>query len=249
MNKIGRKVFYDLITGSVITDTGERQGNVSQTTIAEDVSMFTALSERNRETFDVLELPYGAYQQDFSECSGYRVNVETKMLEFSYPDPNAKAEEPVFQKPLSLKVSELQSFVKTANDKYLELNKVSTPLSELQKAKLDQLDELCSQSIIKGFNHTIGTTEYLFSCSLSAQSNFQGTNTLFKDGLITETEWTVVNISLGNVERILLSQVIFDEIKLKVYQHINDNISRFRNTLQPLVESATTNEEVDSIIW
>ena len=83
MNKIGRKLFYELATGNIITDTGERQGSVVATTIDQDIAVFTALSERNRDTFDYIELSFGAYAQDFAECNGYRVNLDTKAIEFS----------------------------------------------------------------------------------------------------------------------------------------------------------------------
>jgi hypothetical protein len=108
LNKIGRKIYFDFAIGNLILDTGERQGSVVATTIEQDIATFTALSERNRETFDVIELPFGAYQQDFAQCSGYRINVETKELEFSYPDPNAPEVEQPYQPPLSVEVTKLK---------------------------------------------------------------------------------------------------------------------------------------------
>jgi hypothetical protein len=108
MSKIGRKIFFDLATGNLIHDTGERQGAVIETTVEQEIANFTALSERNQETFDVIELPFGAYQQDFAECNGYRVNVETRELEFSYPDPNEPDVEQPFQPPLSVEVVKLK---------------------------------------------------------------------------------------------------------------------------------------------
>ena len=108
--KIGRKIYYEKLTGNVLVDTGERQGSVVPKTIAQDIQTFTALSERNRESFDCVELEYGQYAQDFAECDGYRVNQETKELEFSYPDPNNEdpESEPVYQKPLSEEVEKLK---------------------------------------------------------------------------------------------------------------------------------------------
>lgn len=112
MNKIGRKIYYDKATGNVILDTGEKMGAVVETTIDQDIATFTALSERNRDTFDVLQLEYGQYAQDFAECNGYRVNPETLELEFSYPDPNAtESQEPVYQKPLTEQLKETQQAV------------------------------------------------------------------------------------------------------------------------------------------
>lgn len=102
MKKIGRRIYYDKETGNVLVNIIQRQGFVKETTAEQDIETFKALSERNRDTFSYIELEYGQYAQDFAECNGYRVNPETKELEFSYPDPNEKEpEEPVYQEPLT----------------------------------------------------------------------------------------------------------------------------------------------------
>jgi len=102
-----RRIFYDLTTGDKIHEIG-RQGNFILPSIDQDIATFTTLSERNRETFDVIELPYGFYNADFSTCSGYRVNPATKELEFSYPDPNEPEVEQPHRAPLSVEVEELK---------------------------------------------------------------------------------------------------------------------------------------------
>ena len=109
--KIGRKIYYEKLTGNIIIDTGERQGAVIATTIEQDIATFTALSERNQDTFDVIELPFGAFAQDFAECNGYRVNPETKQLEFSYPDPNEPDAQQEFRAPLSAEIESLKEKV------------------------------------------------------------------------------------------------------------------------------------------
>ncbi|WP_438310785.1 hypothetical protein [Sporosarcina sp. FA9] len=106
--QIGKRIYFDVFTGNVIVDTGERQGAVFETTLAQDVIIYTELTERNPEMFGVLELPFGAYAQDFAESNGYRVNVETKTLEFSYPDPNEPEEPQPYQVPLSIEVEQLK---------------------------------------------------------------------------------------------------------------------------------------------
>lgn len=106
---IGRTVFYDKNTGDVIVDTQEKRGSATYREPDYYIERYTALIERIRETFDYIELEYGQYAQDFTECNGYRVNPETKELEFSYPDPNEEEpQEPVYQKPLSVEVEELK---------------------------------------------------------------------------------------------------------------------------------------------
>jgi len=109
--QIGRKIYYDKLTGNVIVDTGERQGAVVPTTIEQDFQTYAALAERVPETVGVLELEFGQYAQDFAECSSYRVDVsgETPTLVFSYPDPSDPEAPPVYQRPLSEQIAEVRA--------------------------------------------------------------------------------------------------------------------------------------------
>ena len=109
--KVGRRIYYDISTGNVILDTGERQGSVVPTTVEKDFQSYSALTERIRDTVGVLDLEYGQYAQDFAESNGYRVNPETKELEFSYPDPNKPEAPQPFQRPLSEIVNEQMDYL------------------------------------------------------------------------------------------------------------------------------------------
>ena len=71
--QIGRRIYYELATGNVIVDTGERQGAVVPTTIEQDFTTYAALAQRVPETVGVLELEFGQYAEDFAACSGYRI--------------------------------------------------------------------------------------------------------------------------------------------------------------------------------
>lgn len=108
---IGRRIYYDIFTGEVLVEVGEKIGNQKPTTIEQDIQTYKVLSERNPETFGVLELEYGQYAQDFAVCNGFRVNPETKQLEFSYPDPNEPEAPPVYQKPLSEEIAETKQAI------------------------------------------------------------------------------------------------------------------------------------------
>ena len=179
------------------------------------------------------------------------------------PENNGKASS-LFYNPITLQLfyeysdipltqeeiaEKFRNSFKTANQKYVEVDLTTSTIEEVKDAKLSQLNELCNQSIVEGFTKEINGVVYHFSCSLSAQSNFAGTDALFKDGLIADVEWTVVNTSTGKVERLTLDKPTFNSVKLGVFQHINSNVSKFRDTLQPQVESATTNTEVDAVTW
>lgn len=243
-----RRIFYDKTNGEIILEV-QPQSESNVKTVEQDISTYSSLSERNRDMFDVIEVPSETYTQDFAECNGYRVNVETGELEFSYPDPSIPEAPPVFQKALSVQVAALEDKMATADERYKALDKTTVALADLKTAKLSQLEEMCDNSIISGFDFTINAISYRFSCSVTAQANFQGSDTLFKDGLITEAEWTVTNNATGAIERIILDQATFNQIKLQVFMHINSNISKLRNTLQPQVESCATNVDVDAVAW
>lgn len=103
--QIGRRIYYDNQSGTPIFDTGERSGGVIPSSIERDIQAITALSERNRETFDVIELPFGANTKDFAEANGYRVNPLSKTIEFSYPVPGEPEAAPVYGAPLSEEVN------------------------------------------------------------------------------------------------------------------------------------------------
>lgn len=106
MNKVGRRIYYDANTGNTIVDTGEKQGAVVPTTIEQDYESYTALKDRVPSLVGVIELEFGEYAADFLESNGVRVNLETKSLEFSYPDPGNPETPPVFQKPFSEQLAE-----------------------------------------------------------------------------------------------------------------------------------------------
>ncbi|WP_270166088.1 hypothetical protein [Paenibacillus sp. SYP-B4298] len=89
--QIGRKLYYDKSSGKILVDTGQRSGNVVPTTTEQDFAVYGSLAERIPDTVGLLELEYGAYEQDFAESSGYRVDPETKQIFFSYPDSDAIA--------------------------------------------------------------------------------------------------------------------------------------------------------------
>jgi len=104
------RIYYDIQTGNPFQMTGNFRDDWLKIapSIEDDMRVYKTLYERNRESFDVIELPFGAYSQDFHESNGVRVNPITKELEFSYPDPNEPEAPPVYQKPLSEEVSELR---------------------------------------------------------------------------------------------------------------------------------------------
>lgn len=106
--KLGRKLFYDKVTRNILVDTGEWSNAPRDKTIEEEIATYPILSERNRETFDVLELPYGAYSQDFREGRLIGVDLETKIPIFEYPNPENPDEPIIAEKPLTVQIAEVK---------------------------------------------------------------------------------------------------------------------------------------------
>lgn len=113
VKQIGRKIYYDKATGNVILDTGERSGNVVETTIEQDFATYRVLAERVPETVGVIQLEFGQYAADFAACNGYHVDVTgaEPVLVFSYPDPKDPEAPPVYQGPLSEEIVEVKQAI------------------------------------------------------------------------------------------------------------------------------------------
>lgn len=80
---IGRRIYYEKDTGTIVLDTGERSGSVVETSVEEDFESYSVLKTQLRETIGVLQLNYGDYANEFVSCSSVRINPETLKLEFS----------------------------------------------------------------------------------------------------------------------------------------------------------------------
>lgn len=108
---IKRKIYFDNRNGNVIVHIPEQTNTFGfvDTSIDEDFDSLQSLKDRDRNTIDVLIFEYGQYAQDFAECNGYRVNPDTKELEFSYPEPNEPTAPPVYQKALSEQIAEVKA--------------------------------------------------------------------------------------------------------------------------------------------
>lgn len=108
MIQVGRMIFYDKGTGQVLVTTPSQEGANVYDNPEDLVTMYPDLRDRDRNTFDVIQLDYGQYDRDFEQAINWQVNLETKMLEFIYPDPNNPEEPQPFRKALTEEIEELR---------------------------------------------------------------------------------------------------------------------------------------------
>lgn len=122
MESIGQKIYFIKNTGEILVRTAEKKGTFArQSTFEEDIAGYKILSERNSDTFDFIELEYGEYGQDFQEGELIGIDLEKRIPLFAYPNPEDPDSPIVPQKPLSVKVQELEIAQSQTNTSLLEL--------------------------------------------------------------------------------------------------------------------------------
>lgn len=72
--EIGRKIYYELATGDVIQEIGEREGGVVETTQEQDFASYVVLSQRVPSTIGCIQLNYGDFESNFAQYP-YHVDI------------------------------------------------------------------------------------------------------------------------------------------------------------------------------
>ncbi|MDQ0195811.1 hypothetical protein [Paenibacillus wynnii] len=148
---IGRNIYFDKEVGIIIQDTGERSGNVVETTLDQDFEVYVNLAERVRNTVDVIELEYGDYAQDFQTGQLKGIDPVTKELLFSYPDPQTPGEVTPPQPALSEKVKTLESDVLNTQmafaDTFEQLLSAQAETTSMQLALVDVYEQLLAFNV------------------------------------------------------------------------------------------------------
>jgi hypothetical protein len=76
--KIGAKIYYDLESGEVLVNTGERSGDVIETTREQDFRIYMELANINPKLVGMIQLNYGAYSKEQKELNQIKkVDLET----------------------------------------------------------------------------------------------------------------------------------------------------------------------------
>lgn len=93
---IGKRVYFDVKTGEVIFNTGERSGAVVPLTLAQEIKMYKVLNERVPGTFSYVDFPYGAHREQES-LGGYISKIDINSIGnkpiFSYTKTDGTVEE------------------------------------------------------------------------------------------------------------------------------------------------------------
>ncbi|VUG07033.1 hypothetical protein PPOLYM_03441 [Paenibacillus polymyxa] len=93
-----------------------------ETTKEDDMGFYPQLKGYDPEQVDVLKLEFDKYIEDFQKATSYRVNPDTKTMEFTYPSNSGSAPE----KPLADQVAELKTRQDSTEAAMLALMDVSS---------------------------------------------------------------------------------------------------------------------------
>ena len=84
MANIGRKIYYGKSNGIILWDKGEMSGSVVETTLEQDKEIFPILTLITSEELGVKQLNYGELRKKIEKSKGYRINPQTKEIEFVF---------------------------------------------------------------------------------------------------------------------------------------------------------------------
>lgn len=135
MVNIQRKIYFDISTGNVIIDTGERSGDVVDTSTEQDFATYSALADRVPETVGMLRVPFGS---DTDKFSRYLYHLDPSTLEIIWDLTSDQQHDQEVQKSLEDKLGDMEN---ENNLLRLSLNATSDNLNGL-------VDYLMQQAII-----------------------------------------------------------------------------------------------------
>jgi hypothetical protein len=144
--QIGRKIYYELLTGNVIIDTGERQGDVVETTQDQDFQLYTTLQPYNQSSIGVLQLAFEQDAQNFGKYP-YHVDISNQSIVWDTANPIGATLTDI----QNIKISQLTDFYQQATATFQSSAKGNT---------YTYLADDTSMNKFNGKHYEINTTTY-----------------------------------------------------------------------------------------
>lgn len=120
-------------------------------------------------------------------------------------------------------------------------------LQEKKENKKEELSTHCHEDIIDSFESEVKGIMYRFSYDMEAQTNMQETYQMFQNNVIDEISWSARR---GDEKiRVLLNKRDFENLYYNGVKHKQSCISKLKDVLEPMVDSASSEEELESIEW
>ncbi|KOY81266.1 hypothetical protein I6G82_02785 [Lysinibacillus macroides] len=112
--KNGRRIYFLKQNGQVIYDSGEGEGTVEiEQSFDSDYENIFVLNEHSKNDIDFIDLEYGQYHEEFTNCVYYQVNPINKNVQFAFRNESESA----LKLPLEKRVEELENALLLVVDK------------------------------------------------------------------------------------------------------------------------------------
>lgn len=112
--QIGRKIYYLLSSGTVLCDTGEREGEVKETTIEEDFTIYPELQGHSATDTSYIQLDFGQDNNKFGKYN-YNVDITNKTITWGslipVPTPGLTVDE-IIEQQVKIKMGEKETVLK-----------------------------------------------------------------------------------------------------------------------------------------
>ncbi|WP_339219762.1 hypothetical protein [Paenibacillus sp. FSL W7-1332] len=130
MVEIGSKIFFDADTGNVLITSPSQiaPDDFHIHSVDELIQIYPVLRDRDRASFDVIELEYGQYTQDFAESTYWTVDPATKKILFTYRDPNNPEVPPTPQPALTEQLTALRTENETLKNRVSDVEMTLTEI-------------------------------------------------------------------------------------------------------------------------
>lgn len=123
----------------------------------------------------------------------------------------------------------------------------SDKLQEQKENKKRELSRACEESILGGFDFKINNIIHHFSYDREAQSNYQERWQLFQNNVIDTLKMTA-HVNDDDV-RLEVNKDLFNKIYLESVKAKENKIRKLRDDLFPLVDSARSIKDLETISW
>jgi hypothetical protein len=138
--QIGRKIYYEKLTGNVLLDTGERAGDVVPTTAEQDFVLYTVLQQYVPDEVGTVQLEYGQNQGKFGVYN-YSIDTTTGTLVWGTAiNPDTPIQQPTIEEQLAaLNVQMIQLYFTLVKSGLREMSEVPECFRSDVQALLDQI--------------------------------------------------------------------------------------------------------------
>ena len=120
-------------------------------------------------------------------------------------------------------------------------------LKEKKEEKRRELSAQCHKVIIDVFESNVGGITYGFSYDMEAQTNMQETYQMFQNDVIDKVVWSARKDD--EKVRVTLNKRDFESLYYNGIKHKQSQISKLKDTLEPMIDSANSEEELETIKW